>query len=45
MSGAGPRRGLALAIAAQAISRGALLWTLNHDDFDDIPGLALVPPA
>lgn len=34
-----------LAIAAHATSRGAPLWTLNHDDFDDIPGLTLVPPA
>ncbi|MFN8621301.1 MAG: type II toxin-antitoxin system VapC family toxin [Chloroflexota bacterium] len=30
-----------LAIAAHAISRGARLWTLNVDDFDDIPGVVL----
>lgn len=32
-----------LAIAAHAISRDATLWTLNTDDFRDIPGLAIVP--
>jgi predicted nucleic acid-binding protein len=32
-----------LAIAAHAISRDARLWTLNADDFDDIPGLATIP--
>lgn len=31
-----------LAIAAHAISRDAALWTLNTEDFDDIPGLILV---
>jgi predicted nucleic acid-binding protein len=31
-----------LAIAAHAISRDAQLWTLNLDDFEDIPGLAAV---
>ncbi len=36
-------RELDLAIAAHAISRDAGLWTLNTEDFDDIPGLALVP--
>jgi predicted nucleic acid-binding protein len=30
-----------LAIAACAIEHGALLWTLNPADFDDIPGLTL----
>ncbi len=30
-----------LAIAACAIEQGASLWTLNHDDFDDLPGLIL----
>lgn len=32
-----------LAIAAHAISRDALLWTLNIGDFEDIPGLATIP--
>jgi predicted nucleic acid-binding protein len=32
-----------LAIAAHAISREAMLWTLNTDDFHDIPGLTTVP--
>ena len=32
-----------LAIAAHAISRDAGLWTLNLDDFVDVPGLTLVP--
>ncbi|MBX3029443.1 MAG: type II toxin-antitoxin system VapC family toxin [Chloroflexi bacterium] len=30
-----------LAIAAHAISRRAALWTLNVDDFSDIPGLTM----
>jgi len=30
-----------LAIAASAIVHGASLWTLNHEDFADIPGLML----
>jgi predicted nucleic acid-binding protein len=30
-----------LAIAACAIEHGARLWTLNHEDFSDIPGLDL----
>lgn len=30
-----------LAIAATAIAHGASLWTLNRDDFADIPGLGL----
>ena len=36
-------RAVDLAIAAHAISRDAMLWTLNTDDFDDIPGLTTVP--
>lgn len=31
-----------LAIAASAITHGALLWTLNVADFDDIPDLQLL---
>jgi predicted nucleic acid-binding protein len=27
-----------LAIAACAVHHGASLWTLDHDDFDDVPG-------
>ena len=34
-----------LAIAAHAISRDAGLWTLNADDFRDIPGILLVHSA
>lgn len=34
-----------LAIAAHAVSRDAALWTLNPDDYDDIPGLAMVGPG
>lgn len=30
-----------IAIAACAIEHGALLWTLNRQDFSDIPGLTL----
>ena len=30
-----------LAIAGTAISRGALLWTLNPRDFADVPGIRL----
>jgi predicted nucleic acid-binding protein len=33
-----------LAIAACAIEQGATLWTLNADDFDDIPDLTLYHP-
>jgi predicted nucleic acid-binding protein len=33
-----------LAIAACAISGGAMLWTLNPADFKDIPGLELWRP-
>jgi predicted nucleic acid-binding protein len=38
-------RSVDIAIAAHAISRDAALWTLNLDDFDDIPGLDLVGPG
>ncbi len=34
-----------LAIAATAIVNGATLWTLNRDDFADIPGLELYERA
>ena len=33
-----------LVIAACAIGNGASLWTLNPDDFKDIPGLVLWSP-
>jgi predicted nucleic acid-binding protein len=33
-----------LAIAACAMVRGAQLWTLNHVDFQDVPGLRLYAP-
>ena len=43
--GARPRRReIDLAIAACALSRDALLWTLNPSDFADIPGLDLFRP-
>jgi predicted nucleic acid-binding protein len=35
------RREMDIAIAACAISADASLWTLNPDDFRDIPGLTL----
>lgn len=35
-------RAVDLAIAASALIHGASLWTLNADDFDDIPGLRLM---
>jgi len=34
-------RDMDIAIAACAIERGARLWTLNPDDFRDLPGLEL----
>ncbi|MFP5378719.1 MAG: type II toxin-antitoxin system VapC family toxin [Vicinamibacteria bacterium] len=37
-------RELDIAIAACALTQEATLWTLNHDDFDDIPGLDLHLP-
>ena len=36
------RREMDLAIAATALARNAGLWTLNRQDFRDIPGLQLV---
>ena len=33
-----------LAIAACALVRGARLWTLNHADFQDVPGIRLYGP-
>ena len=36
-------REIDLAIAATAIARESSLWTLNAGDFDDIPGLELIP--
>lgn len=30
-----------LAVAASAIAHGARLWTLNREDFQDVPGLEL----
>lgn len=36
-------REIDLAIAAHALNLEAALWTLNVDDFRDIPGLRLVP--
>ena len=37
-------RELDIAIAACALTVDARLWTLNHDDFHDIPGLHLHLP-
>lgn len=38
-------RELDVAIAACAIEHGARLWTLNREDFRDLPGLNLYYPA
>lgn len=35
-------REIDLAIAAHAVTRGAGLWTLNVDDFADIPGVRTI---
>ncbi|MBI3048361.1 MAG: type II toxin-antitoxin system VapC family toxin [Acidobacteria bacterium] len=37
------QREVDIAIAACAIEHGAALWTLNPEDFKDIPGLTLYP--
>lgn len=34
-------RGVDLAVAACALVHGASLWTLNPEDFEDIPGLSI----
>jgi predicted nucleic acid-binding protein len=40
------QRELDIAVAACALTHAAALWTLNIDDFVDMPGLSLyVPPA
>jgi predicted nucleic acid-binding protein len=38
------QRALDLAIAACALAHAASLWTLNPDDFRDVPGLLLYAP-
>jgi predicted nucleic acid-binding protein len=38
-------RDMDIAIAACAMEHGARLWTLNPDDFRDLPGLELYQPA
>jgi predicted nucleic acid-binding protein len=38
-------REIDIAIAAHAFTRDASLWTLNTQDFADIPGLALTDPS
>jgi predicted nucleic acid-binding protein len=40
--GAARGREIDLAIAACALQHGAALWSLNHDDFADIPNLTLL---
>ena len=41
----GRGRELDLAIAATALCWDARLWTLNHEDFRDVPGLSVERPA
>lgn len=38
------RRQADLAIAACALEHGAAFWTLNPEDFEDVPGLTLYRP-
>jgi predicted nucleic acid-binding protein len=38
-------RDMDIAIAACALEHGAHVWTLNPDDFKDMPGLKLYGPA
>jgi predicted nucleic acid-binding protein len=38
-------REIDLAIGATALAHNALLWTLNREDFRDIPGLELYEPG
>lgn len=38
-------RELDIAVAACAVAQGGALWTLNPDDFRDIPDLRLVAPS
>jgi len=38
-------RDMDIAIAACAMTHGARLWTLNPDDFRDLPGLELYEPV
>ena len=38
-------REIDLAIAACALVQGALLWTLNREDFSDVPALVLYDPS
>jgi len=38
-------REIDLAIAACALAQSAALWTLNPEDFRDVPGLTLYEPA
>ncbi len=38
-------RDIDLAVAAAAVTHSARLWTLNPEDFRDIPGLSLYTPV